>query len=71
MRGAYGLLFHLEVDQALIAEWTSEPSMRAEVERATGLVATGEDLTLYLPRLAELRSQVVGGFLALLRRLSL
>lgn len=45
--------------------------MRAEVERANGLVAIGEDLPLYLPRLAELRSQVVGGFLALLRRLSL
>jgi GMP synthase (glutamine-hydrolysing) len=64
---AYGLLFHLEVDDALISEWLSEPSMRAEAERAHALKSIAEESPRNLPRLAELRSHVLGGFLDLLQ----
>ena len=64
---AYGLLFHLEVDAALVSEWLSEPSMRAEAERAHALTPIVEEAPRNLPRLAELRSQVLGGYLDLLQ----
>lgn len=65
-RHAWGLQFHLELDQRLIRRWLSLPSYRQELERS-GLGVTPErietDTTRLLPETLKLAEQVFGAWL--------
>lgn len=68
---AYGLQFHLEVDQGLIARWLSVPAYRAELEAAAGPEHARQvhaDTHRYIGPSTAAAGRVFGEFAALFRR---
>jgi GMP synthase (glutamine-hydrolysing) len=64
----YGLQFHLEVDEAMIARWLQVPAHRAEIASLNGRIdpaALLRDTPAYIGRLTALSDAVFGAFIKL------